>query len=320
MKFLRLALIFFVALFSVIDCCPAQVSNESVTIKKVEGTGVSRHEKRQIQNILDSVLGSESTQDGAVVNCKIILERDKTGENKISRYITEDVFENSYTVTVKVHNKKTGKTDLVYIYETDNWEDILNETTVFSYKIRNYYRSEGAVSQKPESSPDLTDGMFSVTGLSLSPAYLHAGHNYDNIAGYGYGVSLALDISAAAVKKLVISVMLNALLLDDTSNNIEFGQLTSLYAGAGYRAWQSGSFSAAPSAGIGYNIHIIDGVKNGKSGLNVHLNPVIFTGFECGYGFSDLYSFIIRPTLHLNLENDTMSSFYMINMGIKRNF
>jgi hypothetical protein len=254
------------------------------------------------------------------------------GEKKISKYASKDIIGGKYKTVVYVINTSTGKTELIYKKAVDT-DDILNlEAKKTGNEIKKYYLIKlpvPAVPGKKELPPVMekkSEPLFKSIDLELAPSVIFPVGKYSKIADYGIGIETGLNGNVAGRKSFYLAPGLGLYYLNPAHENIKSVYMLSPHIDFGYNFPLNGSISISPYISAGYVFQLIKADKNATQGSTessyhyknkLYFNPSAGFGLEASYAVTEKYHAILGASYQFYASSDSLSQFFIINLGIR---
>ena len=270
--------------------------------------------------------------DGIVIVGTITRTEFKTGERPISKYAVEVLKTDTYLLNLFVINMQDTAYDFTYEQEFFNNQDLMTKADEIAQEIKKYYVNKKIV--KPlvaEKKKERSKSQFgySIAGISVSPSILLPFGKYLNMIKYGYGLDVDLKGIILPYASIFITPKLGFYNLQESRENIKSGQMLSLYINAGCSFQVYKYVTLSPYIGIGYVFQFIYGDKNAVQPdangnytfkQEFYYNPSMDLGLDLAYSISEKYQVVISPAYRFFADHKSISSFALLNLGMRLNF
>lgn len=265
-----------------------------------------------------------AVSEGIVIMICIDSFTVKTGERKVSRYVTEDITENRYTLYISTAEILKNRYDLEFSETFKEKSKLLNEADLIGKKIREFYIQRKPEIKKEEiDSDNESSSVYDITGVSFSLSKIRPAGSFNGIADDGVGGTAVLNgfLPSFAMFTLNPEISFYSLSPSDSTVNSAYMVLPGITMGYNFKIDDELSF--APLAGIGYSVMYVEGTAGDdqeNAGTDYYYNPVIKAGVEGAYYLADSFSIICGISYNCIVEKDSLLYFRSFNLGIRVSF
>ena len=250
----------------------------------------------------------------------------KTGEQKVSRYITEDFTENRYSLYVSAAEILKERYDLEFSGTFKEKSKLLNEADLIGKKIREYYIKRKPevkkVSIKSDKENELSS-IYNITGVSFNLSRIRTAGSFKAIAADGMGGVAVLNGFLPSFAMFTMNPEISFYSLNPPESNVNSAYMIIPEITSGYNFKIDDELFFTPLAGIGYSVIYVKGATDNdqeNSGTDYYYNPVIKAGIEGSYNFVDNFSIICGVSYSCIVERDSLLYFRSFNLGIRVSF
>jgi hypothetical protein len=267
-----------------------------------------------------------AVSEGIVIMIYIDSFTVKTGERMVSRYVTEDITENRYSLYISTAEILKDRYDLEFSGTFKERSKLLNEADLIGKKIREFYIKRKPEIKKKEKESDKeseSSSFYDITAVSFSLSKIKPAGSFNGIADDGVGGAAVLNgfLPSFAMFTLNPEISFYSLSSSDSTVNSAYMILPGFTLGYNFKIDDELSF--APLAGIGYSVMYVDGTAGDdqeNAGTDYYYNPVLKAGVEGAYYLADNFSIICGVSYSCIVEKDSLLYFRSFNLGIRVGF
>lgn len=171
---------------------------------------------------------------------------------KLTPYLTEKLENTEYTVTITIAS------------QTNPVEYTIKEENITAQQLEQFFEKAGSdiiafYSQKQIPVLYQSPGIFSFTGITLSPVHIASSTKLKECAHSGAGFTISSYFTYNQFPRLTIMPSITWFMLQHPVASIKSWHSISLMFNTGYPVQLPWSFSVTPFAGAGYIVHSITG-------------------------------------------------------------